>query len=288
MELRDLKAALAYAARATTIYDVHAPVAYRFVAEVIEDRRHFHALDWVADLRAAYARDRTALTLDDHGAGPRAGGTTRKTIAEIAASSGTPERFGGYLLRAADLLRPRRVLELGTNLGLGTAYLAAGLPPGGRLVTIDADRQVLAKAERSVGELYPDADLRFVHGTFDGALAGCLRQLDGRVDLAFVDGHHEEHATVRYFETVLPSTGPSSVLIFDDIHWSAGMERAWRRIRRHPATRVTIDLFRWGVVFLDPAVRSPQHYTIVPRAWKPWHLGFFSSRTSGAHAAPSG
>jgi hypothetical protein len=39
------------------------------------------------------------------------------------------------------------------------------------------------------------------------------------------------------------------VFVFDDIHWSSGMEKAWEYIIKHPEAIVTIDLFELGLVF---------------------------------------
>ena len=36
-----------------------------------------------------------------------------------------------------------------------------------------------------------------------------------------------------------------SMLIFDDIHWSSGMEEAWQYIQNHPRVTVSIDTFQW-------------------------------------------
>ena len=44
--------------------------------------------------------------------------------------------------------------------------------------------------------------------------------------------------------------GPLISFIFDDIHWSSGMENAWEYIKSHKKTTLTIDLFFVGIVFI--------------------------------------
>ena len=56
-------------------------------------------------------------------------------------------------------------------------------------------------------------------------------------------------ATLNYFKKLLPTAHNDSVFIFDDIHWSEGMQDAWEEIKKHPKVRVTIDTFQWGLVF---------------------------------------
>jgi predicted O-methyltransferase YrrM len=68
-------------------------------------------------------------------------------------------------------------------------------------------------------------------------------------DLIYFDGNHSSMATLRYFEILLSTISNDSVWIFDDIHWSEDMEKAWTEIRKHPKISVTIDTFQWGIVF---------------------------------------
>jgi predicted O-methyltransferase YrrM len=44
-----------------------------------------------------------------------------------------------------------------------------------------------------------------------------------RLDFAFIDGHHDERATVAYFQQMKPSLSPGAVVLFYDIKWSSGM-----------------------------------------------------------------
>ena len=279
VSIASYKSALTYAIRAQTIYDVHAPKAFSFLGEVVEDERHFYWFDLIERLRQQYYADKRTLTLTDHGAGSLTSSQAQRKICDIARTSGTSPRMGEYLLKVMDWVDAKRVIELGTNLGLGTAYLAAGLQRDASLISIDADANVQEEARRMLARLPIQGDLRLVKGTFKNTLQPALTAL-GQVDLAFIDGHHEEQATQDYFTSIQNYTHSNSVVILDDIHWSTGMENAWAWVKQQPGVTMTIDLFRWGVVFFDTSVVEPQHYRIVPWRWKPWHMGFFSSRVN--------
>ncbi len=54
---------------------------------------------------------------------------------------------------------------------------------------------------------------------------------------------------LKYFEQLLPTAHNDSVFIFDDIHWSPGMEEAWKEIKKHTDVRVSVDTYQWGLVF---------------------------------------
>ena len=82
-----------------------------------------------------------------------------------------------------------------------------------------------------------------------------------RIDLAFIDGHHAKEPTLEYFEQCLAKAHNDTVFVFDDIHWSRGMEEAWEAIKAHERVTVTIDLYNMGLVFLRRE-QVPQHFVL--------------------------
>ena len=79
--------------------------------------------------------------------------------------------------------------------------------------------------------------------------------------MVFFDGNHTYDHTLEYFEMCIPKTTNESIFIFDDIHWSAEMERLWDRIIRDERVVVSIDLFQLGLVFFRKEL-SKQHFVI--------------------------
>ncbi|HYK46905.1 MAG TPA: class I SAM-dependent methyltransferase, partial [Parafilimonas sp.] len=82
------------------------------------------------------------------------------------------------------------------------------------------------------------------------------------VNFAFIDGNHRKEPTTHYFNMLMTKTNPSSILVFDDIHWSNEMEAAWEAIKCHPSITLTIDLFFIGIVFLRTEQKVAEHFTI--------------------------
>lgn len=85
--------------------------------------------------------------------------------------------------------------------------------------------------------------------------------LGTQYSLLFIDGNHQKEATLEYFEKLLPTVHNDSVMIFDDIHWSKGMEEAWEEIKQNPQVRVTIDTFQWGLIFFRRE-QEKEHFII--------------------------
>jgi len=105
----------------------------------------------------------------------------------------------------------RRVLEVGTAIGVSTLYLARALPPGGTIVSfeIDQSRHAAARAYLERAGVLDRAELRL-----EDARRG-LQGLDGTFDLAFIDGVKSEYA--EYFDRLLPLLRPGAVLAVDNV-----------------------------------------------------------------------
>jgi len=67
------------------------------------------------------------------------------------------------------------------------------------------------------------------------------------VDVAFVDGQHEEAATLHYVRSVLPYLCRNGLIILDDIYLYEGMWRAWQAITSS-RDLVAINTGRFGLL----------------------------------------
>ncbi len=240
-------------------YGIHSPFVYEFVKKVLNDARPYEAYPRVENLRKQLLKDTTLLEIRDLGAGSALGASKIRSVRDLARHAAKPRRLGQLLFRIARYYQPGTMLELGTSLGLSSMYLAIAAPEA-RLLTIEGADSVAAVAAanfRSMGM----ANVELITGDFGGSLPAALARLK-TVDLAFIDGNHRLEPTLRYFNLLLERATPSSVLIFDDIHWSGEMEAAWKTIRQDPRAKLTIDLFFIGLVFLQDEFKVKQDFVI--------------------------
>jgi predicted O-methyltransferase YrrM len=150
-------------------------------------------------------------------------------------------------------------VELGTSLGITTCYMAKGNEKA-TVYTCEGSAAIAAIAKSSfAGQQAKNIEL--AEGDFARTLQPLLNKI-GKIDFAFVDGNHRKEPTIEYFNKLLNHSTPSTILIFDDIHWSADMEAAWKEIQGHPAVTLTIDLFFIGLVFINPDFKVKQHFVI--------------------------
>ena len=132
--------------------------------------------------------------------------------------------------------------------------------PQAKVITAEGSRAIAAQAKKNFQYLQLST-IQQVTGNFDDTLPGILAALP-QLDLAFIDGNHRYEPTVRYFNQLLPRLNDASLVIFDDIHWSAEMEKAWEEVKENPAVTLSIDLFFIGLVFFSDQFKVKQHFTV--------------------------
>jgi predicted O-methyltransferase YrrM len=166
-----------------------------------------------------------------------------KTIAQACAAS-KPPRQAQFLHALVQAFNPSITVELGTNLGVSSAYIASATT--GRLTTFESSPYRLRVARRLHREL-GIGNVGYVQGLFEETLDGAVPQ---GVEFAFIDGHHQYEPTLRYFDLIASRSCEGAVFVFDDIRWSEGMERAWAELRADPRIGLAVDVSTMGVCIL--------------------------------------
>ncbi|MGE7777019.1 O-methyltransferase [Chitinophaga sp. NPDC101104] len=238
-------------------HDVHSPFVYGLVEEVLNKKAFRPEYGPVEQLRARLLQSSDVVEVTDLGAGSLTGASNTRRVRDIARHAAKPAKFGQLFYRLVQYLDAKNVLELGTSLGLSTAYMASA---GATVHTIEGCPNIAALAKSNFSALGLE-NVRQHTGNFDNELLGVLQNMPNP-DIVYIDGNHREEPTVRYFEESLAFLRPNSIVIFDDVHWTEGMERAWETVKSHPSVTTTIDLFFIGIAFVSPDFKAKQHFTI--------------------------
>lgn len=118
---------------------------------------------------------------------------------------------GQFLSMISQILRPSKILEIGTFTGFSALCLAAGLQPGGVLHTIE----------------YREADAKTASGYFtrstlrDQIVLHCgdareiIPTLDLEWDLVFIDADKTSYST--YYKHVLPRLSSHGIILADNV-----------------------------------------------------------------------
>lgn len=200
-------------------------------------------LAWFARIehqRGRLLADRTELS---------GGRGTTATVRQVTKQASSPPHQAWLLYALARELGARRILEMGTCVGISGSYLAAAVADRcGALRTLEGHLDRAEVARGTFAALGFD-DVEVIVGSFRRTLDGVLAD-DGPLDLAFVDGHHDGDATREYVTRIRAASRPGALLVLDDIAWSEGMAAAWRDLVAQLAGSVTVHLGRVGLVLL--------------------------------------
>lgn len=240
-------------------HGIHSPFVFDFVTRVLNDDRHFYAYNNIEELRQSVLRNNKLLTITDYGAGSTVTKSNQRKVKNIARSALKPKKFAQLIFGIVNRYGANTIVELGTSLGITTSYLASG-NLNATVYTFEGASEIAAIAKENFNYLNLK-NIHLIEGNFDDTLSPHLNKIN-TVDLAFVDGNHRKEPTIRYFEQLLEKSTESSIFIFDDIHWSEGMEEAWNYIKQHSSVKLTIDLFFIGLVFFRKEQKVAQHFTI--------------------------
>ena len=178
------------------------------------------------------------------------GQTLSSTLGKICRTGSKQPIWCFLLFKLIREIQPVTCLELGTCLGISTAYQAAALELNGRgqITTLEGAATLVSIAKKNLNELGLGR-ANVIVGRFQDKLPEVLRAQE-HIDFAFIDGHHDERATLTYFELILPFMSEGSFMVFDDIRWSTGMQRAWHEIIADKKISVSIDLNSVGICII--------------------------------------
>lgn len=163
------------------------------------------------------------------------------------ARTGTGVVTGIQLIKITEALRANSIIELGTNTGLsGCYFLSAKNKP--YLYTIEGSSELCKIADANLSKISNSYDV--INGMFDDVIENLIKT-GKKFDLAFVDGQHEEQATLLYAEKLKSIINPGGGILFDDIYWSEGMHSAWLKASKDPDFKTTLDIGSRGLCILD-------------------------------------
>jgi predicted O-methyltransferase YrrM len=227
-------------------HSVHSPFVYALLENAIAPKNNFAQSKEIELLRRDLYQDKRHIKVQDFGVGSKKMGQIRQ-VKELAKIAGRSKKSGQLLQRLCIHFQAKTIIELGTSIGLGTAYLASSVKHV-KVITIEGCKETAKLAFENFHKL----KLKNIHqriGLFSDILPKVLSE-QSKVDLIFIDGHHSKEATIANVALCLDHCHNNSIVVIDDIHLSAEMEAAWNEILSMSQVKVSIDLFDMGLIFL--------------------------------------
>lgn len=244
-----------FTARHTRGDGIHSPYLYYLVEKIIRDTNAYYCFSTIENLRNQLLKDHRTVNTTDFGTGTS--GT--KTVQQIAHNELESPRVGQLLMRICiyvgqQLERPLNIIELGTSLGISTAYLASASSTN-RITTYEGSPEIAALAEQN-WETLGLKNITLIQGNIHETLAP-----KEPIDIAYMDANHSYEATMLYYNIIRTHAHEKSIIILDDIYHNPGMTQAWTEICARPEVTSTMNLYHIGILFFDPHFHK-KHYKL--------------------------
>ena len=137
---------------------------------------------------------------------------TYQKILQPRMLSGHPQ--GRILSFLSKIIKPKRILEIGTYTGYGTICLAEGLANNGKIITIDKNEEIIDFQNKYFEKSgYRDKIIQL-----NGEALDLIKTLDDKFDIVFLDADKENY--IKYYKSVSNKISKGGILISDNVLWS--------------------------------------------------------------------
>jgi predicted O-methyltransferase YrrM len=153
---------------------------------------------------------------------------------ETAALQAGPE-VAGFLNLLIRAMAARSIVEVGTSYGYTALWMGeAARDTGGRVIGMELFAAKCARAR----ELFDLAGLADVVEVRQGNAAELLGELDGPIDLAFIDAAKPDY--IAYFDTLLPLLRVGGCIVADNMIFPERAREEARAYQAHARARPAV------------------------------------------------
>lgn len=137
---------------------------------------------------------------------------TYQKILQPRMLSGHPQ--GRILSLLSKIIRPKRILEIGTYTGYGTICLAEGLTDDGKIITIDKNEEIIDFQNK----YFEKSGYREKIIQLNGEALDIIETLSDKFDIVFLDADKENY--IEYYKSISKKLVKGGILISDNVLWS--------------------------------------------------------------------
>ncbi len=236
-------------------HSIHSPFFFDFYEKVIKNKEPISGFEEIETVRKKLLESVLEIEIQDLGAQSRHFKNEKRALSKIAETSLSPQPLCELMYRIVNYLNATSIVELGTSAGITTLYLAR--QPQAHVVTFEGNSSLINIALTHF-EYFAVSNIRLIQGNLDNTLPDFL-QNPAKINFVLMDANHRYEPTLRYFSLLTRRISEKGVIVIDDIHHSEEMTCAWHELRNHELVYGSVDLFRCGILFFDPALHR-QHY----------------------------
>ncbi len=139
----------------------------------------------------------------------------RKTHLKVLQPRMLSGHFQGRVLSMLmHMIKPERILEIGSYTGYSALCLAEGLVDGGKLITIEANEELSSIIEESISAAKMESKVISIIG--DATIE--IPKLSENFDVVFIDADKKNY--INYYHLVFPLVKTGGYIIADNVLWS--------------------------------------------------------------------
>lgn len=138
----------------------------------------------------------------------------RDTNANVLQPRMLSGHFQGRLLSIlSHLVKPKRVLEIGTYTGYSAICLAEGLAEGGKVISIDVNEEL----EERINDNFQKSNSQDNIEHIVGDALKIIPDLEGGFDLVFIDANKRNYE--HYYDLIIDKVNTNGLIISDNVLW---------------------------------------------------------------------
>ena len=163
----------------------------------------------------------------------------RATHVEILAPQMASGHIQGRLLKfIVKMIRPKRILEIGTFTGYSALCMAEGLDEGSKIITFEVEDELEDFTRRWIEGSEHASKVEFIIGDALEIVPG----MGERFDMVFMDGNKREY--IKYYELAMEYLNDGGWILADNTLWDGHVIEQERQDAQTNGVRAFNDLVR--------------------------------------------
>jgi predicted O-methyltransferase YrrM len=121
---------------------------------------------------------------------------------------------GKFLEMVSRMIKPKRILEIGTFTAYSAIAMARGLAEGGKLITLEVNEEMESFIQKYIEKSGMSDKIELIMGN----AIEIIPKLEDTFDLVFIDADKEQY--VDYYELSLSKLKTGGFILADNVLWS--------------------------------------------------------------------
>ena len=221
-------------------HGVHSPFVFDLITTVIEEQHPYYCYDRLYPVRLQLMQ------------------CPNYKMKRILDNYCFTEDENRLLFRLANRFKPETIFVIGSAFGLTPLYVTA-FSKDTSCVVVEPDTSIAAIADEYLKKF------ALASVVVRDSLTDVPERLDFIVwDVSFISFYRENHIfSMQGFERFLDYVHDDSVMVISGINSSRENRKVWKGICAHPGVTVTVDFYRFGVVFFNSKLYRKTYKNVV-------------------------